>query len=156
MSPRKSRTARRPAKTTRTHEPGSHTVRAMRTPFWQRIGKVNDSNLEQRVGKVDVSDLEETDCDYSGSVEDLEAKISRMLGGDEAAQPGGGGGDVHDVSLPSRSLLLCPCPCPEFLCRLCIAVVGWALGYVFGWRALLFDWRAPLRGAHADIVVPTN
>jgi hypothetical protein len=72
----------------------------MRTPFWQRIGKVNDSNLEQRIGQVDDSDLEETDGDYSSSVEDIEAKISRMLGGHEAAQPGGGGGDGHDVSLP--------------------------------------------------------
>ena len=127
----------------------------MRTPFWQRIGKVNDSNLEQRIGKVDVSELEETEGDYNESVEDLEAKISRMLGGDEAAQPGGGGGDGHDVSIPSRSLL-CPCPCQEFLCRLCIAVACWARGYVFGWRAPLFDCRAPLRGPRADIVVPTN
>jgi hypothetical protein len=63
----------------------------MRPPFWQRLGKADDAG-----------GLPPTPDDYGGSVEDLEAKISRMLGGDDDAPPGEGGAAVDElhVSLP--------------------------------------------------------
>lgn len=77
---RKSRMARSPTKTARPNKPGAKTARSMRPPYWLGLGAIKDPGVLPETPPVGSSS--------SLSLEDLEARLLGLLGGQTLGEQG--------------------------------------------------------------------